>query len=83
MNVRRAAYLLLAVWIPAFAACSKPQSAASSERTRAYRNVTGAMEPTLRIGQTVEVSRFDDSANAAASVRHGDLVLYAWPVDTG
>ena len=81
LSLSRAAYLLMAVWVPAFAAC-RSQSAASTGRTRAYRNVTGGMEPTLRIGQTVEVSLFDDSANAAASVRHGDLVLYAWPVDT-
>jgi hypothetical protein len=82
VSLSRAAYLLLAVGIPAFAACGKPQSAAASGRTRAYRNVTGVMEPTLRIGQTVEVTLFDDSANAAATVRHADLVLYAWPVDT-
>ena len=82
VKLRRTANLLLAVGTSALAACSGPQSPASSERTRTYRNVTGAMEPTLRMGQTVPVTLFDDSATAAATVRRGDLVLYAWPPDT-
>jgi signal peptidase I len=40
------------------------------------------MEPTLRMGQTVAVALFEDSADAASNVRHSDLVLYAWPEDT-
>ena len=81
-NFRRSASLLLAVGISVLAACNEPQSGASSGRTRTYRNVTGAMEPTLRMGQTVAVTLFEDSADAATTVRHEDLVLYAWPEDT-
>jgi signal peptidase I len=82
VSLRRAAHLLLTLGVAALTACSGPQTDPSPGQTRMYRNVTGAMEPTLRIGQTVEVRLFEDSANAAAAVRHGDLVLYAWPVDT-
>src|SRR5215207_3316238 len=63
-------------------ACGAPQGSAGSPDTRVYRNVTGAMEPTLRLGQTVVVTLFDDSVSAERAVRRGELVLYAWPPDT-
>ena len=41
------------------------------------------MEPTLRAGVNVSVALFHDSFTVAREVRRGDVVLYAFPPETG
>lgn len=46
------------------------------------RNVSPAMEPTLKAGEIVTLERFRDTAAAVRAVAHDDLVLYALPQDS-
>lgn len=64
-------------------ACFDNSSAQSSvRRIETYRNAGSAMHPTLREGQLLGVTLFDDSAMVSTEVRRGDIVAYRWPVDT-
>jgi signal peptidase I len=79
----RACIAALSVVTLAPVACAQ-QGEGSSRRDSAVvvRNVSPAMERTLRAGANVTVQLFRDSVDAARSVQRGDLVMYAWPPDT-
>jgi hypothetical protein len=65
------------------ASCGSAQSGETAPGgRRVYRNVSPAMEPTLRNGEPITVDLWADSATAHREARRGDLVLYAWPVDS-
>jgi signal peptidase I len=50
--------------------------------SRSYRNVTGAMIPTLLIGDLFTVVSLRGEKGALLPVSRGDLVAHRWPVDT-
>lgn len=47
-----------------------------------FRNVTGAMEPTLLIGETFTVTSLRGDKGDLLEVRRGDVIAHRWPPDT-
>jgi signal peptidase I len=47
-----------------------------------YRNVTGAMEPTLLIGETFTAASLRGEKGELLPVRRGDVIAHRWPPDT-
>jgi signal peptidase I len=78
---RRLAFVLFSIALVT-AACTDVGKPGSLRRTRTFRNVSPAMEPTLGRDQPFTAVLFADSATAVREVRRGDLVVYAWPPDT-
>jgi signal peptidase I len=52
-----------------------------SESFLAYRNVTGAMEPTLLNGETFTVTSLRGEKGELLPVRRGDVIAHRWPPD--
>jgi hypothetical protein len=53
-----------------------------SESFLAFRSVTGAMEPTLLIGETFTVTSLRGEKGDLLQVRRGDVIAHRWPPDT-
>jgi signal peptidase I len=53
-----------------------------SESFLAFRNVTGAMEPTLLIGETFTVASLRGEKGDLLQVNRGDVIAHRWPPDT-
>ena len=47
-----------------------------------FRNVTGAMEPTLRIGETFTARSLRGKKGELLPVSRHDVIVYRWPSDT-
>jgi signal peptidase I len=52
-----------------------------SDSFLAYRNVTGAMDPTLLSGETFTVTSLRGEKGELLPVRRGDVVAHRWPPD--
>jgi len=57
-------------------------AAMEGESFRAFRNPTGAMEPTLRVGETFTVRSLRGEKGDLLPVRRGDVIVHRWPLDT-
>lgn len=53
-----------------------------SESFLAFRSVTGAMEPTLLIGETFTVTSLRGEKGELLQVKRGDVIAHRWPPDT-
>jgi signal peptidase I len=53
-----------------------------SESFLAFRNVTGAMAPTLLTGETFTVTSLRGQKGDLLQVRRGDVIAHRWPPDT-
>ena len=73
------AFIFATVLLVALAA---PGCSAGQREHLMLRNVSPAMEPTLREGEVVAFERFADSLAMARTVARDDLVLYVYPRDS-